>query len=156
MSTNHHSSPDHFNEEWLGKIATNVGAENWRLRVSNVKKLLDALHEFYDVSGQPLSPAFAKPDANLIGRDLDIKELGRLLQLILGCAVNSDRKEFFIENIMGLELDLQLSVKSAIEELMSTNRDRDSSGSLSNMFPDSLNLDQLHLLKESLKKTTVS
>ncbi|KAI1290772.1 Protein Hook -like protein [Halotydeus destructor] len=144
-------SPEHFDGDWLTKVKTNASHDNWRLRVSNVKKILEAIEQFHDIIGSPISPSFPRPDCNLIGKELDSKQLGRLLQLILGCAVNCDQKEMYIENIMGLELEVQLNVKQAIEELLVT-RDRDNSGSMS-MIGDSINLDQMVALRDSLKKT---
>ena len=57
------------------------------------------------------------PDALSIGRENNKKEIGRLLQLILGAAVNCDHKEDFIAKIMSLDTETQLTVKQAIEEL---------------------------------------
>lgn len=36
---------------------------------------------------------FTLPDVNLIGEHSDAAELGRMLQLILGCAVNCEQKQ---------------------------------------------------------------
>lgn len=36
---------------------------------------------------------FTLPDVNLIGEHADAAELGRMLQLILGCAVNCEQKQ---------------------------------------------------------------
>ena len=46
-----------------------------------------------------------------------MKELGRLLQLILGCAVNCDDKHEYIQRIMGMEESLQHVVMMAIQEV---------------------------------------
>jgi hypothetical protein len=49
---------------------------------------------------------------------VDAGELGRLLQLILGCAVNCEEKQEYIQRIMGMEEAVQHSVMRAIQELM--------------------------------------
>ena len=47
----------------------------------------------------------------------DPNELGRLLQLILGCAVNCDSKQEYIERIMAMEESVQHGVMKAIQEV---------------------------------------
>lgn len=58
------------------------------------------------------------PDINAIGEHHNAVELGRLLQLILGCAVNCDAKQEYIQRIMALEESVQHVVMTAIQELM--------------------------------------
>uniref|UniRef100_UPI00398F374E protein Hook homolog 1 isoform X3 n=1 Tax=Pristiophorus japonicus TaxID=55135 RepID=UPI00398F374E len=70
------------------------------------------------VLGQQIAD-FLHPDLNLIVEDMNVVELGRLLQLILGCAVNCERKQEHIQNIMMLEESVQHNVMTAIQELMS-------------------------------------
>ena len=43
--------------------------------------------------------------------------MGRLLQLILGCAVNCDNKQLYIQRIMALEEAVQHVVMAAIQEV---------------------------------------
>ena len=43
---------------------------------------------------------------------------GRLIQLILGCAVNCDAKQQYIEAIMNMEESLQQLIMQAIQELL--------------------------------------
>ena len=45
------------------------------------------------------------------------KELGRLLQLVLGCAVNCDDKHEYIRRIMNLEESVQHAVMKAIQDV---------------------------------------
>ncbi|XP_015684673.1 protein Hook homolog 3, partial [Protobothrops mucrosquamatus] len=59
------------------------------------------------------------PDVNLIGEHSDAAELGRMLQLILGCAVNCEQKQEYIQTIMMMEESVQHVVMTAIQELMS-------------------------------------
>lgn len=111
--------PQHFGSEWLSKIKTSVSSENWRLRVSNIKKVVEGMVDFYESVLQMsiTGSNFKLPDAVLIGRDSDERELGRLLQLMLVAAVNCDRKETYIDNILTLGTETQMFVKNAIEEL---------------------------------------
>ncbi|XP_067893307.1 protein Hook homolog 1-like [Heterodontus francisci] len=110
--------PSWFNELWLSRIKDDVG-ENSRLKMSNLKKILQmVLNYYHEVLGQQIAD-FLHPDLNLIIEHVDIVELSRLLQLILGCAVNCERKKEHIQNIMTLEESVQHNVMTAIQELMS-------------------------------------
>lgn len=48
----------------------------------------------------------------------DEKEMSKLLQLVLGCAVNCDQKQEYIQKIMGLEEKVQHSVMISIKEVI--------------------------------------
>uniref|UniRef100_A0A8C4NZA1 Hook microtubule tethering protein 2 n=1 Tax=Dicentrarchus labrax TaxID=13489 RepID=A0A8C4NZA1_DICLA len=88
----HRIDPSWFNETWLGRIKEESGA-NWRLKVSNLKKILKSMLEYYhDVLGHPVSDEHL-PDVNLIGEMGDVTELGKLVQLVLGCAVSCEKKQ---------------------------------------------------------------
>ncbi|CAF5219148.1 unnamed protein product, partial [Rotaria magnacalcarata] len=58
------------------------------------------------------------PNLNMIAERVDEIELSRLLQLVLGCAVSCNRKEFYIERIMSMEKSVQHILMNAIQELM--------------------------------------
>ncbi|NP_001410778.1 protein Hook homolog 2 [Danio rerio] len=106
-----------FNETWLSRIKED-GGTNWRLKVSNLKKILQSMMEYYhDVLSQQVSDEHV-PDVCLIGEMGDVTELGRLLQLVLGCAVSCDRKQEHIQQIMMLEESVQHVVMTAIQELL--------------------------------------
>uniref|UniRef100_A0A8C1QP84 Calponin-homology (CH) domain-containing protein n=1 Tax=Cyprinus carpio TaxID=7962 RepID=A0A8C1QP84_CYPCA len=105
-----------FNDTWLSRIKED-GGTNWRLKVSNLKKILQSMMEYYhDVLGQQVSDEHV-PDVCLIGEMGDGTELGRLLQLVLGCAVSCDHKQEHIQQIMTLEESVQHVVMTAIQEL---------------------------------------
>ncbi|KAJ6657112.1 hypothetical protein lerEdw1_002858 [Lerista edwardsae] len=70
------------------------------------------------ILGQQIND-FILPDVNLIGEHSDAAELGRMLQLILGCAVNCEQKQEYIQTIMMMEESVQHVVMTAIQELMS-------------------------------------
>uniref|UniRef100_T1J5Q8 Protein hook n=1 Tax=Strigamia maritima TaxID=126957 RepID=T1J5Q8_STRMM len=112
-------APDWFDSLWLSKLKTS-DVSNWRLKVSNLRKILKSIQDYYqEVLGQQITE-FTFPDLNAIAENNDSAELGRLLQLILGCVVNCDRKQEYIEVIMGMEEVDQHEVMNAIQELMST------------------------------------
>ncbi|XP_058509844.1 protein Hook homolog 2-like isoform X2 [Solea solea] len=107
-----------FNVTWLGRIKEESGA-NWRLKVSNLKKILKSMMEYYhDVLGHQVSDEHL-PDVNLIGEMGDVTELGKLVQLVLGCAVSCEKKQEQIQQIMTLEESVQHVVMTAIQELLS-------------------------------------
>ncbi|XP_062920346.1 protein Hook homolog 1 [Mobula hypostoma] len=110
--------PSFFNESWLSRIKSDVG-ENSRLKLNNLKKVLQmVLNYYHEVLAQQIAESL-HPDLSLIVDHVDVVELGRLLQLILGCAVNCERKEEHIQIIMTLEESVQHNVMTAIQELMS-------------------------------------
>ncbi|CAK9806252.1 Protein Hook homolog [Anthophora quadrimaculata] len=111
-------APEWFTAAWRAKIKTDVSS-NWRLKVSNLKKIVEAIMEYYiECLNQQLS-GYIKPDANKIGEHCDNYELRRLLQLILGCAVNCNQKQQYITKIMGMEETVQQAIMQNIQELES-------------------------------------
>uniref|UniRef100_A0A4W3J6A9 Protein Hook homolog 3 n=1 Tax=Callorhinchus milii TaxID=7868 RepID=A0A4W3J6A9_CALMI len=130
-----------FDDTWINRVKTEVG-DNWRLKVSNLKKILKGILDYYhEVLGQQIAD-FPLPDVNLIGEHSDAAELGRMLQLILGCAVNCEQKQEHIQTIMMMEESVQHVVMAAIQELMSKET------------PAALGNDAYLDLERQLKKTT--
>ncbi|XP_051688277.1 protein Hook homolog 3 isoform X3 [Oryctolagus cuniculus] len=110
--------PAYFDENWLNRIKTEVG-DNWRLKISNLKKILKGILDYnHEILGQQIND-FTLPDVTLVGEHSDAAELGRMLQLILGCAVNCEQKQEYIQAIMMMEESVQHVVMTAIQELMS-------------------------------------
>lgn len=133
--------PAWFDDTWINRIKSEVG-DNWRLKVSNLKKILKGILDYYhEVLGQQITD-FPLPDVNLIGEHSDAAELGRMLQLILGCAVNCEQKQEQIQTIMVMEESVQHVVMAAIQELMSKET------------PASIGNDAYLDLDRQLKKTT--
>uniref|UniRef100_A0A7N5ZQC2 Hook microtubule tethering protein 3 n=1 Tax=Anabas testudineus TaxID=64144 RepID=A0A7N5ZQC2_ANATE len=86
-------------------------------QVSNLKKILKGILDYnQEILGQHIND-FTLPDVNLIGEHSDAAELGRMLQLILGCAVNCEQKQEYIQTIMMMEESVQHVVMTAIQEL---------------------------------------
>lgn len=109
-------APEWFTAAWRAKIKTDVSS-NWRLKVSNLKKIVEAVMEYYvECLNQQLS-GYIKPDATKIGEHCDSHELRRLLQLVLGCAVNCNQKQQYITRIMGMEEAVQQVIMQSIQEL---------------------------------------
>ncbi|XP_049583162.1 protein Hook homolog 1 [Syngnathus scovelli] len=109
--------PSWFTDGWLARIKTDV-EDNWRLKWNNLKKILQMVLEYYnEVLVQGLSD-FPLPDVALVAEHSDPVELGRLLQLVLGCAVRCERRQEYIQNIMTLEESVQHVVMAAIQELL--------------------------------------
>eukprot|EP00070_Physeter_catodon_P032032 XP_028338926.1 protein Hook homolog 2 isoform X3 [Physeter catodon] len=95
--------------------------------VNNLKTILQSLVEYsQDVLGHPILEQHL-PDVSLIGEFSDPEELGKLLQLVLGCAISCEKKQEHIQRIMTLEESVQHVVMEAIQELMT----KDTSDSLS-------------------------
>uniref|UniRef100_A0A8C6V378 Hook microtubule tethering protein 3 n=1 Tax=Neogobius melanostomus TaxID=47308 RepID=A0A8C6V378_9GOBI len=108
----------YFNDAWISRIKPEVG-DNWRLKISNLKKILKGILDYnQEILGQLIND-FRLPDVNLIGEHSDAAELGRMLQLILGCAVSCEQKQEYIQTIMSMEESVQHVVMTAIQELMS-------------------------------------
>lgn len=113
----HQIDPSWFNDGWLSRIKTDV-EDNWRLKMNNLKKILQMVVDYYnevlvqDISGFPL------PDLALVAEHSDSVQLGRLLQLVLGCAVKCEHKQDYIQTIMTLEESVQHVVMTAIQGLM--------------------------------------
>ncbi|KAM9435799.1 protein Hook homolog 1 isoform 2-T2 [Clarias gariepinus] len=113
----HQIDPSWFSDSWLTRIK-DVG-DNLRLKVNNLKKILQMIVDYYnEVLNQQMS-GFPLPDVVRVAELSDPVELGRLLQLILGCAVKCERKQEYIQIIMTLEESVQHVVMTAIQELMS-------------------------------------
>ncbi|XP_077331540.1 protein Hook homolog 3 isoform X2 [Lithobates pipiens] len=110
--------PAYFDENWLNRIKTDVG-DNWRLKISNLKKILKGILDYnHEILGHQIND-FTLPDVTLVGEHSDASELGRMLQLILGCAVKCEQKQEYIQTIMMMEESVQHMVMTAIQELMS-------------------------------------
>ncbi|XP_076009181.1 protein Hook homolog 1 [Genypterus blacodes] len=113
----HQIDPAWFSDGWLTRIKTDVDG-NWRLKMNNLKKILQIVLDYYnEVLGQEISD-FPLPDLVRVAERSDSVELGRLLQLVLGCAVRCEHKQEYIQIIMTLEESVQHVVMTAIQELM--------------------------------------
>uniref|UniRef100_A0A3B3SDL9 Hook microtubule-tethering protein 1 n=1 Tax=Paramormyrops kingsleyae TaxID=1676925 RepID=A0A3B3SDL9_9TELE len=113
----HQIDPAWFNDSWLTRIKEDV-SENWRLKMNNLKKILQMVVDYYnEVLAQQISD-FPLPDLVRVAEHSDPVELGRLLQLVLGCAIKCERKQEYIQIIMTLEESVQHVVMTAIQEIL--------------------------------------
>ncbi|ALC39666.1 hk [Drosophila busckii] len=133
----HQFAPETFTDSWLSKIKASAG--NWRLRMSNLRKVVDGVYEYYnDVLNYTLQQDFVRPDVQAIAEKCDLNELERLLQLVLGCAVNCSKKQSYICEIMCLEEELQANIMRALQELESSTRQTSEGGVVSSLSRNSL------------------
>jgi len=109
-------APEWFGDSWMSKIKTDAG-NNWRLKVSNLKKIVQGIVDYYQEYLNQHLTDFSRPDVNKIGEHCSPEELGRLLQLILGCAINCHNKQDYITRIMSTEESVQQVIMQAIQEL---------------------------------------
>ncbi|KAM4739906.1 protein Hook homolog 1 [Anableps anableps] len=113
----HQIDPTWFNEAWMSRIKTDV-EDNWRLKMNNLKKILQKVVDYYnEVLAQDIS-YFPLPDVSRVAEHAEPVEMGRLLQLILGCAVRCEQQQEHIQIIMTMEESVQHVVMKAIQELM--------------------------------------
>lgn len=110
-------APNFFTQSWLSKIRAD-DLSNWRLKVTNLKKILKGILEYNLECLGVTMQGFQMPDVNAIGEHCDPQELGRLLQLVLNIAINCDNKQQYIQTIMSMEEEVQQIIKNAIQELM--------------------------------------
>lgn len=82
-----------------------------------MKKILEAVIEFYQDTLNLQILEEGRPDVNKIAEECDTIQLGKLLRLILGCAINSDRKQEYIPKIMEMEELVQQNIMQAIQQL---------------------------------------
>uniref|UniRef100_A0A3Q2E4D5 Hook microtubule-tethering protein 1 n=2 Tax=Cyprinodon variegatus TaxID=28743 RepID=A0A3Q2E4D5_CYPVA len=86
--------------------------------MNNLKKILQKVVDYYsEVLAQDIS-YFPLPDMSLVAEHSEPEEMGRLLQLILGCAVRCEQQQEYIQIIMTMEESVQHVVMKAIQELM--------------------------------------
>uniref|UniRef100_A0A8C7G283 Hook microtubule tethering protein 2 n=1 Tax=Oncorhynchus kisutch TaxID=8019 RepID=A0A8C7G283_ONCKI len=93
----------------MGRIKEESEA-NWRLKVQY------EIEGYNTVLGHQVADLHL-PDINLIGEFGDVTELGKLVQLVLGCAVSCEKKQEQIQQIMTLEESVQHVVMTAIQEV---------------------------------------
>lgn len=124
-------APEWFTAVWMTKIKTDTGG-NWRIKMSNLKKILEKVLDYYQEAFSQTVSSSVKPDISKIVEMNDAGEMGRMLQLVLGCAVNCNNKQEYIKRILDMEESEQRAMMECIQEL-------DSGGALS--FSASLSLD---------------
>ncbi|KAM6953338.1 LOW QUALITY PROTEIN: coiled-coil domain containing 88A [Aplochiton taeniatus] len=94
--------------------------EDQMLRVQNFSILNRHLRAYYQEDLQQLI-LMPLPNIAILGQDpfteTAVEELRRLLLLLLGCAVQCERKELFIQQIQSLDFETQAAIASCIQEV---------------------------------------
>lgn len=81
-------APQHF--QHLELKIKKVGL-NWRLKISNLKKINESIKEYYqDFLNMQIQDA-GKPDVAKLAEMNDFTELGKLLRLVLGNKISTER-----------------------------------------------------------------
>ncbi|XP_030001608.1 coiled-coil domain containing 88A [Sphaeramia orbicularis] len=90
------------------------------LRVQNFSILNRHLRAFYQEDLQQLI-LMALPNVAILGQDplteAAVEELRRLLLLLLGCAVQCENKETFIQQIQSLDIQTQAAIANCIQQV---------------------------------------
>ncbi|XP_026859447.2 girdin isoform X2 [Electrophorus electricus] len=123
------------------EIYQNVGDDKI-LRVQNFSILNRHLRSYYQENLQQLV-LMPLPNVAVLGRDPltegAMEELRRLLLLLLGCAVQCETKETFIQQIQSLDIETQADLALCIQEVT-----QDPSAVLPLQYGDVCALDGLH------------
>ncbi|XP_076877467.1 coiled-coil domain containing 88A [Brachyhypopomus gauderio] len=124
------------------QIYHNVGDDKI-LRVQNFSLLNRHLRSYYQENLQQLL-LMPLPNVAVLGRDPltegAIEELRRLLLLLLGCAVQCETKEIFIQQIQSLNIETQTDLALCIQEVT-----QDPSAVLPLQYGDVCELDSLQV-----------
>ncbi|XP_046847735.1 protein Daple-like [Xenia sp. Carnegie-2017] len=90
------------------------------LRIHNLEHLLRSIKNFYKEKLQQVI-IMETPDVFLMANEPEsdecIQELKKILLLVLGCAVQCERKEFFVEKITALDESIQQELVIYIREI---------------------------------------
>ncbi|XP_051276442.1 coiled-coil domain containing 88A [Dicentrarchus labrax] len=98
----------------------NSERDDHMLRVQNFSILNRHLRAFYQEDMQQLI-LMPLPNVAILGQDplteAAVDELRRLLLLLLGCAVQCEKKETFIQQIQSLDIETQAAIASCIQQV---------------------------------------
>ncbi|XP_062249558.1 coiled-coil domain containing 88A [Platichthys flesus] len=98
----------------------NSGRDDHMLRVQNFSILNRHLRAFYQEDLQQLI-LMSLPNVAILGQnpltEAAVEELRRLLLLLLGCSVQCEKKETFIQQIQSLDIETQAAIASCIQQV---------------------------------------
>ncbi|XP_067243020.1 girdin isoform X2 [Chanodichthys erythropterus] len=90
------------------------------LRIQNLSILVQQIKSYYQETLQQLV-VMSLPDVLVLGRtplsEQGLEEMRKLLLLLLGCAVQCNRKEEYIDRIQTLDYDMQAAIAAHIQEV---------------------------------------
>lgn len=110
--------PQFFTPSWRSRIISETGG-NWKLKLNNLKKIHRSVQDYYDGVLHISLNKFQMPDLSLVAEFGNIEDTARLIQLVLGIAINCEHKDTYIQAIMGMQQDVQHVVMGAIQDLIS-------------------------------------
>lgn len=87
------------------------------MKASNLKKIVDSVVQYYSEELDLSLDAHLRPEVMKIAEHNDIKEMEKLLKLILGVAVNCSEKQTYITQIMDMEESVQRNIMKALQEI---------------------------------------
>ncbi|XP_011447638.3 girdin isoform X2 [Magallana gigas] len=91
----------------------NIQLHNWEILIRNVRAYyVDVLQQLLILKLPNYQTICREPD-----KDISLSEMKKALLLILGCAVQCERKEYFIDKIKELDVDVQTSIVEHIKEI---------------------------------------
>eukprot|EP00731_Ephydatia_muelleri_P018348 Em0011g388a len=93
-------------------------AGNKRLKLNNLKHVQRRILEYYSGTLHISLDKYPPLDITRIAEQGSEVDLARLLQLVLGIAIHCDGKEQYIQDIMGMDQEVQHVVMGAIQQLM--------------------------------------
>lgn len=126
-------SPQYFTDKWLDGIKAVAPNGSWRLRVSNLKRILQKIYDYAsDLQSSTFEASAIQPDVAVIAQNFDPDQISRLIQLILFCAINCDKKQDYIERIHNLPTQVKQDIKEAIEELLIDNNQKPNASHIGN------------------------
>lgn len=153
-------SPPYFSDKWLDGIKPVAPNGSWRLRVSNLKRILQKIYDYASdlQSPQFRPPSAITPDVSVIAQNFDPDQICRLIQLILFCAISCDKKQDYIEKIRDLPTEVKQDIKEAIEELLIKNDENLTRNTTSRLKNDSINSenDTSNLSQKQLNNSSIS
>jgi len=94
--------------------------DNWPLKLSNLKKLSSNLHDYYSsvLEQQFTSSENSNVDLTKLAKQNTTSEIVKLVEQVMGCAVQCEDRDMYIGFIMTLTTESQAVMKEMIEKVM--------------------------------------
>lgn len=116
--------PIYFTDNWLDGIKPVEPDGRWLLRVSNLKRILQKIHDYASDLRSRDRFKFT-PDVAVIAQNFDPNQISQLILLIFFCAISCDKKEEYIERLSHLPTNVQEDIKEAIKKLIEHDNEGD-------------------------------
>ncbi|CAI5450045.1 unnamed protein product [Caenorhabditis angaria] len=98
------------------------------LKQKQLRTLFDSMARFYKQRLQQLIVGISTPNLAILARNQDfvsdesIEEINKLILLLLGCAIQSDKKREFIDRIQKFDPSIQIGLANYIQQLTQTSQ----------------------------------